>query len=625
MVAATAVASVVGVAHLRSRDAADLGSPPVLNHGSTHATTGPNAGGHHGRSEGPGATHQQPGLHPDLLAPGDRTHELRPPVDRADRLHHGSHRLDHGSHRPTTGPTDSTTGPTDPSSTPGDPSSTPTGGPGGDPDLGFTSTPPADPTFGSTYRLRASGGSGKQIVFSIDPATTHRACSLDDAGTTVTFDHAGRCVIAAHADARSKVSTGAARSSTDAVQRIQVDMEDQDLTFHAPAGATVGGSDELTATSSSGLSVDFAVDPSSTNGACDVTGSNVSYDHALSCSVVASQPGNHDYRPAADVSRTFDIAKGTQTITFAGGLPDDAVVDGTPYAVDRHQQLRRPGDLRRSTTRPRPPTPAPLTGDSIAFHHHGTCAITATDRGQRRLPRPPPETSSFAVDKGTRPSPSPSTPPPTPRRRHAVRRHRHQQHRRPGRPSPSTTRPPPTPVPSPPTTVVPPPPRHLRHHRHRPPAAATTCAATGDQSFDVGKGTQTVTFAIDAARRRRRRRHAYPVTATSSSGDPVDLQRRRRHHRQRLRPHRHRPRRLPPPRHLRHHRHRPPAATTTCAATGDQTFDVGRGTQTVSFTSSAPEQRRRRRHAVHRDRDQQLRRRRSPSTPTPRRRTAPAP
>src|SRR5207244_3794419 len=62
----------------------------------------------------------------------------------------------------------------------------------------------------------------------------------------------------------------------------------------------------------SGLPVSFAA-----AGNCTVTGMAVHLAGAGSCTITASQGGNTDYNPAADVPRTFTIAKATQTISFA--------------------------------------------------------------------------------------------------------------------------------------------------------------------------------------------------------------------------------------------------------------------------------------------------------------------
>ncbi|MBV9923273.1 MAG: sigma-70 family RNA polymerase sigma factor, partial [Pseudonocardia sp.] len=397
VVTATAVVGIYGAAHLHSRDAAQLGSPPPLSHGSVTSTVGP--GNHHGRTQSPGRNGSQgPGSDqsstPPVTTPTTSQAPSTSPTTAGDTTGAPT-----GT---TTGPTDGTSNPGGPTTGPTGPTTSPTGPPGGGGDLEFTSTPPANPSFGDTYTLHARGGSGKQIVFSIDPDTTHQACSLDDAGTTVTFDHAGLCVIAAHADARGTSGTGAARSTTDATQRVHVDQEDQKITFRAPDDAAVGTTRTLTATSSSGLRVTFSVDPTSTDGACDVTGSRVTYHHALSCSLVASQAGDHDYRPAPDVSRTFDVARGVQTVSFTSSAPDDAVVDGASYSPSAATSTGDPvtvtvGD---STTNDACAVTDTPDGPAVAFHHHGTCALTASTPGDADY-LPATATQSFGVGKGS--------------------------------------------------------------------------------------------------------------------------------------------------------------------------------------------------------------------------------
>jgi hypothetical protein len=63
--------------------------------------------------------------------------------------------------------------------------------------VSITSTPTGAPQPGGSYQLTGAGGdSGNPVTFSLDPATTNTACSL--AGDTVTFAHAGDCVLDAN-------------------------------------------------------------------------------------------------------------------------------------------------------------------------------------------------------------------------------------------------------------------------------------------------------------------------------------------------------------------------------------------------------------------------------------------
>ena len=66
----------------------------------------------------------------------------------------------------------------------------------------------------------------------------------------------------------------------------------------------------LGATSSSGLPVSLHPGASA-NGACTVTGSTVTYDHAQPCTITASQAGNRDYTPPP-APETFDVGQATR-------------------------------------------------------------------------------------------------------------------------------------------------------------------------------------------------------------------------------------------------------------------------------------------------------------------------
>lgn len=60
--------------------------------------------------------------------------------------------------------------------------------------VSFTSTPPPGATAGgASYTAQASSSSGLPVSFTVDPATTGDACAVS--GATVTFLHAGNCVI----------------------------------------------------------------------------------------------------------------------------------------------------------------------------------------------------------------------------------------------------------------------------------------------------------------------------------------------------------------------------------------------------------------------------------------------
>ncbi len=87
---------------------------------------------------------------------------------------------------------------------------------------------------------------------------------------------------------------------------INVGKSNQTITFAPLADKTYGNAAfTVSATASSGLNVSFAA----TVGNCTVLGNLVAISGAGSCTITASQAGDGNYSPAADVPRTFTIAK----------------------------------------------------------------------------------------------------------------------------------------------------------------------------------------------------------------------------------------------------------------------------------------------------------------------------
>ncbi len=103
-------------------------------------------------------------------------------------------------------------------------------------------------------------------------------------------------------------------------------VKDQTITFAALADKTVGDAPfTVSATASSGFEVTFTA-----TGKCTVGGTTVQLTGAGSCTITAHQAGNASYHPAADVSRTFAIAKGQATLAL-GNLTGSYT--GSPLAA----------------------------------------------------------------------------------------------------------------------------------------------------------------------------------------------------------------------------------------------------------------------------------------------------
>lgn len=177
----------------------------------------------------------------------------------------------------------------------------------------------------------------------------------------------------------------------------------QTISFTPPAGAVVGGGAVLTATGGpSGNPVVYSVDPSSTPGACSLSGQNgadVSYAHAGDCVVDADQAGAAEWDAAAEVAVTIAIAPAPQSIQFtppaAGTVGGTAVVSasgglsGNPvvFSVDPSS-----GAGVCSLSGP--------DGATVSFGAAGSCVVDANQAGDADHLAAPQVTQTITVGPG---------------------------------------------------------------------------------------------------------------------------------------------------------------------------------------------------------------------------------
>ncbi|MGA2001516.1 MAG: discoidin domain-containing protein [Terriglobales bacterium] len=164
--------------------------------------------------------------------------------------------------------------------------------------------------FGGTadlFAILTSGGifvSDKSMSFKLNGHTVGSALSDGSGNATVAAvslagitagTYPGAVTAAFAGDSGFGASSG---SGTLTVQKLA-----QTITFGALASKTFGNPDfGVSATASSGLTVTFAA-----SGNCTVTGSTVHITGAGSCTITASQAGDSNYNPAADVPQSFSI------------------------------------------------------------------------------------------------------------------------------------------------------------------------------------------------------------------------------------------------------------------------------------------------------------------------------
>jgi hypothetical protein len=165
-------------------------------------------------------------------------------------------------------------------------------------------TAPASQAPGSSAHLSATGGgSGKPVVFSLDPGSGPGVCTVS--GDSVSFKSSGSCTIDANQAGNAEYA------AAPQVQRtIEVSQLPQSITFFAPPSGTVLSSASLSAIGGgSGNPVVFSVGPGSGAGVCSVSGTAVAFHSTGTCVIDANQAGNAEYAAAPQVQRTIAVTK----------------------------------------------------------------------------------------------------------------------------------------------------------------------------------------------------------------------------------------------------------------------------------------------------------------------------
>jgi RNA polymerase sigma factor (sigma-70 family) len=344
VVTASAVLTIYGASQLPDHGQAKLGSPPAASHAPV-APSLPTTGGELSTS-GPG-----PGDHPSRTA----RRGVVPPAPSPSATPTATPSVSDQTEAAIVSPTAPSSQPTGPSAGTTEPA-----GP-----LTFDSTPPTHPAIGSTYQVSARGGSGRPITFSVDGATTHAACSI--AGTTVTFDHAGTCVIAAEESGGPAPKAGRAARATQSIDVPQT-AQTVEFTSQPPGNPVVEGTYDVGVTSTSGRWVTLT-----TNHACSVSGSTVTFVHADDCVVTATQAGDADLA-SASATQTLTVGRAVQTIQLSPA-PAATVSVGDSTSVSGGAS-GNPVEITSAPTET-----CTLVGSTVFFVNPGDCQIDAHQDG----------------------------------------------------------------------------------------------------------------------------------------------------------------------------------------------------------------------------------------------------
>ncbi len=261
--------------------------------------------------------------------------------------------------------------------------------------IAFTSSAPTSATVGGPpYTVTAKGGgSGEAVTFAIDSSSSS-VCSIS--GSTVSFIGAGTCTIDANQGGNANYN-----AAPEAKQSVAVGKGSQAIGFtsSAPTSATVGGASyEPTATGgASGNLVTFVIDGSSSS-VCSLSGATVTFKAVGTCTIDANQAGDSNYNAAPEVKQSFAVGKGAQVITFTSTAPTAATVGGTSYAVSAAASSALPVAF---TIEPSSSSMCSISGSTVSFVGAGTCTIDANQGGDSNYNAAPEVKQSFAVGKGS--------------------------------------------------------------------------------------------------------------------------------------------------------------------------------------------------------------------------------
>ncbi len=177
----------------------------------------------------------------------------------------------------------------------------------------ITFTAPTSPiTFvpNKTVTLSASASSGAVVTFSIDASSTG---SGSISGNVLTITGVGTIVLNANQAGNSNYNAAPQVQKT-----LVVTKAGQTIAFTPPTSPITFVPKEtvtLSASASSGASVAFTIDSSST-GSGTISGTVLTITGAGSFVLDANQAGNSNYNAAPQVQHTLVVSKASQTITF---------------------------------------------------------------------------------------------------------------------------------------------------------------------------------------------------------------------------------------------------------------------------------------------------------------------
>jgi hypothetical protein len=260
--------------------------------------------------------------------------------------------------------------------------------------ISFTSGPPGGANVGDpAYVPAAAASSGLAVTLSIDPASAG-VCTIS--GGAVAFIAAGTCTVDADQAGDGTYLAAPRAQQSFAVTTPAPSQSVQSIAFTTtpPASATVGGPGySVAASASSGLPATLAIEPTSA-GVCTLSGSTVSFIGTGTCTIDANQAGNASYLAAPQMQQSFAVGLASQTISFTSSPPGGATVGGATYSVSATAGSGLPVSF---SVAPASAGICTLSGAVVSFIGAGTCTIRANQAGNGAYAAAPQAQQSFVV------------------------------------------------------------------------------------------------------------------------------------------------------------------------------------------------------------------------------------
>ncbi len=225
----------------------------------------------------------------------------------------------------------------------------------------------------------ASSGLPVSLMVKSGPATI--------SGNTVTLTGAGTVILAANQGGNGKYL-----AATEVTTSFSVAQSSQTISAFATIPSSVYGDEPFSVTpptASSGLPVNLRV----LSGPATISGNTVTLTGVGTVVLAANQAGNANYLAASEVTTSFSVGQGSQTISF--GALTNRTYGGAPFALGATASSGLPVSYSSSSTN------ISISSNTVTILGEGTATITASQRGNINWSPSLPVSQNLVIAKAT--------------------------------------------------------------------------------------------------------------------------------------------------------------------------------------------------------------------------------